>query len=51
MISCLVWLHDGIVKHVLQALQAGYKRGFKYHFGIESTVGELKYHPFMSEQH
>ena len=27
-------LHGGIVKHVLQALQAGYTRGFRYHFGI-----------------
>ena len=43
-------LHDGIVRHVLQALQAGYTRGFKYHFGIENPDGELKYRPFMSEE-
>ena len=43
-------LHDWIVQHVLQALQAGYTRGFKYHFGIENPDGELKYRPFMSEE-
>ena len=41
-------LHDGIVKHVLHALQTGYTRGFRY--GIENPDGELKYQPFMSEE-
>ena len=43
-------LHDGIVKHVLHTLQAGYTQGFRYHFGIENPDGELKYRPFMSEE-
>ena len=43
-------LHDRIVQHVLQALQAGYKRGFNYHFGIENPEGELQHRPFMTEE-
>ena len=39
-----------IVQHVLYALQAGYKCGVRYYFGIENPDGDLKHRLFMGEQ-
>ena len=43
-------LHDSLVKHVIASFKASYKRGNKYHFGVENPDGELKRRPFMQKE-